>query len=36
MKDEARRLSSDGGKGSSSNYNKINSPGKKYRKQDGD
>ena len=35
MKDEARRLSSDGGKGNSDNYNKINSPGKKYIKQDG-
>ena len=35
MKDESRRLQSNDGPGSPNNYNKIESPGKKYRKQDG-
>jgi RHS repeat-associated protein len=35
FKDESRRLDSHGGHGSSSNYNQRESPGKKYRKQDG-
>ncbi|MFL7023529.1 RHS repeat-associated core domain-containing protein [Enterovibrio norvegicus] len=34
MKDEADRIESDGGKENSENYNKINSPGKKYKEQD--
>lgn len=36
FKDESRRIDSDGGVGSSNNYNKSESPGKKYRQQDGD
>jgi hypothetical protein len=36
FKDEARRLAEDGGPNPSKNYNKINSPGKKYLKQDGE
>lgn len=34
FKDESRRLDSHGGPQSSNNHNKIESPGKKYRKQD--
>jgi hypothetical protein len=34
MKEESRRLDAGGGKESDKNYNKIESPGKKYRKQD--
>ena len=36
MKQESRRLDSHGGPTSNDNYNKIESPGKKYRAQDGD
>ena len=38
FKQEARRIEADGGigKGNSRNYNKRNSPGMKYRQQDGD
>ncbi len=36
FKDEDRRIQQDGGSASPSNYNQINSPGKKYREQDGD
>ena len=36
FKDESRRLEKDGGHKSSNNYNKRDSPGTKYRKQDGD
>ena len=36
MKDEATRLEKGGGKKSKRNYNKIESPGKKYKKQDGE
>jgi hypothetical protein len=35
FKDESRRLDSHGGPDSSANHNKIESPGKKYREQDG-
>jgi RHS repeat-associated protein len=35
FKDESRRLDSHGGAGSDQNHNKIESPGKKYRQQDG-
>lgn len=35
MKDEARRIQDDGGIENPNNYNKINSPGKKYLEQDG-
>ncbi len=35
FKDESRRLDTHGGPNSSTNYNKIQSPGAKYRKQDG-
>ena len=35
FKDESRRLDADGGHKSDTNYNKRNSPGKKYRLQDG-
>lgn len=35
FKDESRRLDSHGGPDSSANHNKIESPGKKYRDQDG-
>lgn len=35
MKDEARRIRDDGGIENPNNYNKINSPGKKYLEQDG-
>jgi len=35
FKDESRRLDSHGGPDSSANHNKIQSPGKKYRGQDG-
>ena len=34
FKDEARRIESDGGVDSTTNYNKINSPGKKYIEED--
>jgi hypothetical protein len=34
-KDESRRLDANGGANSSSNHNKRESPGKKYRNQDG-
>jgi hypothetical protein len=36
FKQESRSLDGNGGAGSDSNYNKIESPGKKYRKQDGE
>jgi hypothetical protein len=35
FRDEYRRLDSHGGPDSSANHNKIESPGKKYREQDG-
>jgi RHS repeat-associated protein len=35
FKDEARRIRDDGGVDNPNNYNKINSPGKKYLDQDG-
>jgi hypothetical protein len=35
FKDEATRLEKDGGPGQN-NYNKINSPGKKMKEEDGD
>lgn len=35
FKEESRRIEADGGPGQG-NYNKINSPGKKYRQQDGE
>lgn len=35
FKDEARRIRKDGGVENPNNYNKINSPGEKYLKQDG-
>jgi RHS repeat-associated protein len=35
FKDESRKLDSHGGPRSSANHNKIESPGKKYREQDG-
>ena len=35
FKDESRRLDSHGGAKSDTNHNKIDSPGKKYREQDG-
>jgi RHS repeat-associated protein len=34
FKDEDTRIQENGGAGSSQNYNKINSPGKKYKEQD--
>lgn len=34
FKDESRRLDADGGPKSTNNYNKIDSPGKRYRKDD--
>ncbi len=36
MKDEARRIEGDGGIESPDNYNKINSPGKRYLEEDGE
>jgi Novel toxin 10 len=36
FKQEARRIEADDGVGNPKNYNKINSPGVKYRLQDGD
>jgi len=36
FKQESRRLDAEGGPGSSSNYNRIEQPGKKYRQQDGE
>jgi hypothetical protein len=36
FKDESRRLDEQGGPADPSNYNKIESPGKKYRSQDGE
>ena len=36
FKQESRRLDADGGAGSSTNYNRIEQPGKKYRKEDGE
>ena len=33
---ESRRIDEHGGKSSSSNYNRIESPGKKYRQEDGE
>jgi hypothetical protein len=36
FKDESRRLDSHGGPNPDTNHNKIQSPGKKYRKQDGE
>ena len=36
FKDESRRIDANGGKSSDLNYNRIESPGKKYRKQDGE
>lgn len=36
FKQESRRIDANGGVKSSSNYNKIESPGRKYRLQDGD
>jgi hypothetical protein len=36
FKQESRSLDSNGGAGSYSDYNNIESPGKKYRKQDGE
>ena len=36
FKDESRRIDAHGGPKSTNNYNRIESPGKKYRKQDGD
>jgi RHS repeat-associated protein len=36
FKDESRRLDSNGGAKSPDNHNKIESPGKKYRKEDGE
>jgi RHS repeat-associated protein len=35
LKDEARRLEKHGGPDPDKNYNKLNSPGKKYREEDG-
>lgn len=35
FKDEANRIRNDGGVKNPNNYNKINSPGEKYLKQDG-
>lgn len=35
FKDESHRIDANGGAQSDSNYNKIDSPGKKYREQDG-
>lgn len=35
FKDESRRIDSNGGSGSSTNHNQIESPGKNYRQQDG-
>ena len=36
FKDESRRIDAHGGSKSTNNYNRIENPGKKYRKQDGD
>ncbi|WP_301816996.1 polymorphic toxin MafB class 1 [Neisseria maigaei] len=36
FKDESRRIDAHGGSKSTNNYNRIESPGRKYRKQDGD
>lgn len=36
FKQESRRLDANGGVNSSSNYNKVESPGRRYRLQDGD
>ncbi|MDY6976666.1 MAG: RHS repeat-associated core domain-containing protein [Pseudomonadota bacterium] len=36
FKDESKRLDEDGGAESDSNYNEVESPGKKYREEDGD
>ncbi|QTL36560.1 hypothetical protein J5X90_05840 [Pseudoalteromonas viridis] len=36
FKQESRRLDADGGAGSSTNYNRIEQPGKKYRREDGE
>ena len=36
FKDESKRLEEDGGAESDSNYNEVESPGKKYREEDGD
>lgn len=36
FKDEARRIEKNGGVSNSGNLNRINSPGKKFREQDGD
>ena len=36
FKDEDKRIQEDGGIDNDNNYNKINSPGKKYRQQDGE
>jgi RHS repeat-associated protein len=36
FKDESRRIDKNGGPGSDKNYNKIKSPGTRYRKQDGE
>ncbi len=35
FKDESRRIDANGGADSSSSHNKIESPGKKYRRRDG-
>lgn len=35
FKDESRKIDSHGGPDSNANHNKIESPGKKYREQDG-
>ena len=36
FKQESRRIDANGGAKSNKNYNRIESPGKKYRKQDGE
>jgi len=36
LKQESRRIDANGGVKSPNNYNKIESPGKKMRQQDGD
>ena len=36
FKDESRRIDANAGKSSDLNYNRIESPGKKYRQQDGE
>lgn len=35
FKDESKRIDANGGAASSSNHNQVESPGKKYRQQDG-